>query len=35
MNSSSNFTQWTLFNQMNSYENIWFFGKNFLLIKVY
>jgi hypothetical protein len=24
--SSSNATQWTLFNQMNSYENIWFFG---------
>ncbi|CAF1188688.1 unnamed protein product, partial [Adineta ricciae] len=28
MNSSSNVTQWTLFNQTNSYENIWFFGRN-------
>ncbi len=27
-NSSSNVTQWILFNQMNAYENIWFFGKN-------
>ncbi|CAF4213124.1 unnamed protein product, partial [Adineta steineri] len=27
-NISSNSTQWTLFNQMNSYENIWFFGWN-------
>jgi hypothetical protein len=26
-NSSSNFTEWTLFNQTNSYINIWFFGK--------
>jgi len=26
MNSSSNFTQWTLFNQI-TYQNIWFFGK--------
>jgi hypothetical protein len=25
-NSSSNMTQWTLFPQMNSYANIWFFG---------
>jgi hypothetical protein len=25
-NSSSNSTEWILFNQMNSYENIWFFG---------
>ena len=25
-NSSANGTQWTLFNQMISYENIWFFG---------
>ncbi|CAF1470214.1 unnamed protein product [Adineta ricciae] len=28
MNSSSNFTQWSLFNQTASYENIWFFGRN-------
>ncbi|CAF0788844.1 unnamed protein product [Adineta steineri] len=27
-NISSNSTQWTLFNQMNIYENIWFFGWN-------
>jgi hypothetical protein len=26
-NSSSNTTQWTLFNQMSSYQDIWFFGK--------
>jgi hypothetical protein len=26
-NLSSNFTEWTLFNQTNSYINIWFFGK--------
>jgi hypothetical protein len=27
-NLSSNFTKWTLFNQTNSYENIWCFGRN-------
>jgi len=27
-NSSSNYTQWTLFNETNFYENIWFFGIN-------
>ena len=27
-NSSSNSTQWILFNQMNSFNNIWFFGTN-------
>ncbi|UJR09103.1 hypothetical protein I4U23_013350 [Adineta vaga] len=27
-NSSSNSTQWTLFDQMITYENIWFFGSN-------
>jgi hypothetical protein len=27
MNSSSNFTQWTLFNQI-TYQNIWFFGRS-------
>ncbi|UJR16862.1 hypothetical protein I4U23_003760 [Adineta vaga] len=27
-NSSSNVTQWNLFNQTNSYANIWFFGTN-------
>ncbi|CAF0773839.1 unnamed protein product [Adineta steineri] len=27
-NSSSNYTQWTLFNNTVLYENIWFFGKN-------
>ncbi|CAF1131898.1 unnamed protein product [Adineta steineri] len=26
--TSSNYTQWTLFNQTSSYENIWFFGTN-------
>ncbi|CAF0859705.1 unnamed protein product [Rotaria sordida] len=28
INSSTNRTQWILFNQMISYENIWFFGLN-------
>ncbi|CAF1454324.1 unnamed protein product [Rotaria sp. Silwood1] len=28
MNSSSNTTQWILFNQMNAYQDIWFFGMN-------
>ncbi len=32
MNSSSNFTQWTLFNKTNQYQNIWFFGKDKLVI---
>lgn len=32
INSSLNHTQWDLFNQMISYENIWFFGKYFSLI---
>ncbi|CAF1452778.1 unnamed protein product [Adineta ricciae] len=27
MNSSSNVTKWTLFNQTDVYENIWFFGR--------
>ncbi|UJR09075.1 hypothetical protein I4U23_013322 [Adineta vaga] len=27
-NSSSNSTQWTLFDRMITYENIWFFGSN-------
>ncbi|CAF5126968.1 unnamed protein product, partial [Rotaria sp. Silwood1] len=27
-NSSANITLWFLFNQMISYENIWFFGSN-------
>jgi len=34
INSSSNITQWTLFNQMNSYRNIWFFGKNIYLVDI-
>ncbi len=34
INSSSNITQWTLFNQMNSYRNIWFFGKNIYLVNI-
>jgi hypothetical protein len=25
---SMNFTKWTLFNKMNLYENLWFFGRN-------
>ncbi|CAF3130688.1 unnamed protein product [Rotaria sp. Silwood2] len=28
MNSSSNSVQWTLFNEMNTYRDIWFFGMN-------
>jgi hypothetical protein len=28
INSNSNFTKWTLFNQIDQYENNWFFGKN-------
>ncbi|CAF1090184.1 unnamed protein product [Adineta ricciae] len=28
INSSSNATQWMLFNQMNLYDNIWFYGRN-------
>lgn len=27
-NQSSNVTQWILFNQMNSFDSIWFFGRN-------
>ncbi len=30
MNSTSNIVQWTRFNQMNQYQNNWFFGKSFL-----
>ncbi|CAF4375447.1 unnamed protein product, partial [Adineta steineri] len=26
--TSSNYTQWTLFNNTSSYENLWFFGTN-------
>ena len=33
MNSSSNFTKWTLFNQTSSHQNIWFFGKDLSLIE--
>jgi hypothetical protein len=32
-NSSSNSTQWILFNQ-TIYQNIWFFGKYFLLFLI-
>ncbi len=28
MNVSSNYTKWTLFDRMNSYQNLWFFGSN-------
>jgi hypothetical protein len=28
MNSSSMIVQWTQFNQMNQYQNIWFFGRS-------
>ncbi|UJR25703.1 hypothetical protein I4U23_007054 [Adineta vaga] len=28
LNTSTNFTQWTLFNQMSAYRDIWFFGAN-------
>ena len=28
MNSNQNFTNWTLFDQINLYENYWFFGQN-------
>jgi hypothetical protein len=27
INSSSNISQWILYNQINQYQNIWFFGK--------
>jgi hypothetical protein len=30
VNSSSTIIQWTLFSQMNQYQNIWFFGKSIL-----
>jgi hypothetical protein len=30
LNSSTNVTQWILFNQTNAYQNIWFFGKEHL-----
>ncbi len=29
MNATSNTVQWSQFNQMNQYQNIWFFGKSF------
>jgi hypothetical protein len=32
INSSLNVTKWNLLNQMNSYENIWFFGKYYYFI---
>jgi hypothetical protein len=32
MNSSSNVTKWSSFNQTNLYQNIWFFGKYLCLI---
>jgi hypothetical protein len=32
MSSSSNVTKWSLFNQTNSYQNIWFFGKDLFLM---
>jgi len=28
LNGSSSIIQWTLYNQTNQYQNIWFFGKN-------
>lgn len=31
VNVSSNITQWNLFNQMNIYRDIWFFGKTIIL----
>ncbi len=31
MNSTSNIVQWTSFNQMNSYQDIWFFGNDIRL----
>jgi hypothetical protein len=30
LNSSTNVTQWILFNQMIAYQNIWFFGNEYL-----
>ena len=33
-NSSSNSTQWTLFDRMITYENIWFFGKDVVVVVV-
>ena len=36
LNSSSNVTQWNLFNQMTAYQNIWFFGKDyFIFIEIF
>jgi hypothetical protein len=34
MNSTSNIVQWTLFNQMNSYQDIWFFGEDIYLFYI-
>jgi len=34
MNSTSNFTKWILFNQINQYKNIWFFGKFYFFLLV-
>ena len=25
------YTQWNLFDEMNSYENVWFFGKKYFV----
>ena len=32
INASSNFTQWTLFKQTTSRQNIWFFGRDHSLL---
>ena len=32
INTSTNITQWIRYNQMTNYKNIWFFGKESLLI---
>ena len=31
MNTSTNISQWIRLNQMNNYQNIWFFGKEYFM----
>jgi hypothetical protein len=35
MNSTSNISQWILFNQTNLYQNIWFFGRDINLFVLF
>jgi hypothetical protein len=34
-NGSSTILQWIHFNQMITYQNIWFFGNNFILFELF